>query len=239
MAMENNKCPICHLAPETPVHLFCRCSFAVALWFSFPLPLRMDDIPGNSLSEVIFNLIDHLDSEGRNRLLCCTGIMMDCIWKFKNSLMHPPSVVLSLDNIRRDINCRFAEMSNQELGDSTLIHSGLSNPSFPALRSDKRLLVDGSFLEGKYGCAMVALEQKSTHWWYGQSSGTCDLSLEAELKAVLFGLQWATSIGWDNFTILSDSKILVEAINLRKSPHWKLTALFSSLMHLIEQSQPA
>uniref|UniRef100_A0A803Q763 Reverse transcriptase n=1 Tax=Cannabis sativa TaxID=3483 RepID=A0A803Q763_CANSA len=233
MAMENNTCPICHLAPETPVHLFCRCSFAVALWFSSPMPVRMDNIPANSLSEVIFNLIENLDSEGRNRMLCCTGIVIDCIWKFRNSLVHPPSVVPCLDNIRRDINIRFPELSNGELGDSALILPGLTNPKFPALRSDKCLMVDGSFLDGKYGCAMVALEQKSTHWWYGKSSGACDMSLEAELKAVIFGLQWATSKGWDNFTLLSDSKILVEAINLRKSPHWKLTALFSSLLLLL------
>ncbi|KAF4400615.1 hypothetical protein G4B88_023408 [Cannabis sativa] len=150
-AMENNICPICQLAPETPMSVCC--------WFMvlFPLPLRMDDIPGISLSEVIFNLIEHLDSEGRNRLLCCTGIVMNCIWNFRNALMHPPNVVPSLDKIRRDIHCRFFELSNQEMGDSTFIGSGLSNPTLPVLHSDKCLLVDGSFLDGNFGCAMESI----------------------------------------------------------------------------------
>ncbi|KAF4373441.1 hypothetical protein F8388_021076 [Cannabis sativa] len=235
-AVENNLCPLCHLVPETPVHLFCRCSFAVALWFSSPLPLRMDDIPGNSLSEVIFNLIALLDSEGRNRLLCCIGIVMDCIWKLRNSLLHSPVVGPNMDKIRRDICCRFNEMSDQDLGDYTPAPSRLSIPSFPEERSGKCLLVDGSFFGGKFGCAMVALELQSTNWWLGHSSGTCDLSLEAEMKAVLFGLQWAAAIGWDNFSIFSDAKILVEAINSKKSPHWKLSALFSSLMNFSQEN---
>ncbi|KAF4372298.1 hypothetical protein G4B88_007042 [Cannabis sativa] len=197
-----NLCPICQSAAETPMHLFCRCPFAVGIWFSSPLPLRMDDIPGTSLSEVIFNLIEHLDSEGRNRMLCCVGIVFNCIWNYRNALMHPPFAGPSLDKVRRDIHCRFFELSHQEFGNSTALVTSLSNPTFPVLRSNKCLLVDGSFSIGNFGCAMVALDHQSSLWWYGHASGTCDSSLEAELEAVIFGLQWASSIGWDNFTLL-------------------------------------
>ncbi|KAF4357570.1 hypothetical protein G4B88_026949 [Cannabis sativa] len=132
-----NSCPICKSAAETPMHLFCRCPFAVGIWFSSPLPLRMDDIPGTSLSEVIFNLIEHLDSEGRNRMLCCVGIVISCIWNYRNALMHPPFAGPSFDKVRRDIHCRFFELSHQELGNSTALVTSLSSPTFPVMRSKK------------------------------------------------------------------------------------------------------
>uniref|UniRef100_A0A803PEY3 Reverse transcriptase zinc-binding domain-containing protein n=1 Tax=Cannabis sativa TaxID=3483 RepID=A0A803PEY3_CANSA len=114
-SVEVNFCPLCHTAPESPLHLFTKCSIALALWFSSPWPIRIDRR---------FKLI-----VGEND---------------------------SRSTYRKGVQSR--------------------------ITTTKAVMVDGSFKEGKYGCAMVAMDMSSMEWWHEMQQ-------------------------WDNLTIIYDSKV--------------------------------
>ncbi|KAF4358952.1 hypothetical protein G4B88_018190 [Cannabis sativa] len=181
---EVNACPVCHVAPESSLHLFSRCSFAAAVGFSSPMPVRIDSIPGNSLYEVILNLCSSLASDQRTKMLCCIG-------KARNLLIHPLCAVPCLDSVRKEISNRFSELVSLADGLSLSHHPRTLNSTFPDVSTDKCILVDGSFLEDKFGCGMVALVQNSMMCWNRLNSGVCEMPLEAEMQACVFGLLWA------------------------------------------------
>uniref|UniRef100_A0A803Q2T5 Reverse transcriptase domain-containing protein n=1 Tax=Cannabis sativa TaxID=3483 RepID=A0A803Q2T5_CANSA len=93
-SVEVNFCPLCHTAPESPLHLFTKCSIALALWFSSPWPIRIDRVMGTKCSTL-------------------------------------ENYVLECEHAKRKSRPR---------------------------------------LEGKYGCAMVAMDMSSMEWWHGKLS---------------------------------------------------------------------
>ncbi|KAF4346224.1 hypothetical protein G4B88_011785 [Cannabis sativa] len=77
---------------------------------------------------------------------------------------------------------------------------------------------------GRYRC---------TDWFWCSSNGKCYNALAAELEAILFALNWAVEHHWNDFSIISDSKVLVEALHQKKCPDWHLLATFSSVLILL------
>ncbi|KAF4397690.1 hypothetical protein G4B88_027430 [Cannabis sativa] len=228
----SSNCFVCLTNHETPLHLFARCNLASALWFSGPIPVRIDRIPGDDLSTLLCNLVSSLDPMMRARMLVYAGVIMDCIWKHRNQIVHSNGAFQGVDSIRLNVCRRFA---NLDPAVEQVEQHPRSCPPIepPRVATDKCILVDGSFLKGNYGCAMISVSKNSQDWWISVSAGTCQLALEAEMSAVRLGLQWAIKNQWDNFSILTDSRVLVEALAAKQPPHWKTAALFSDILHLL------
>ncbi|XP_060972601.1 uncharacterized protein LOC133038457 [Cannabis sativa] len=123
-----NLCPVCLLAPDSPIHLFAQCSFASAIWFSGPLPQ-------------------------------------------------------SVDAVRQEVGRRFLELDPDVDHVVQPAPLNFNSLQLPRLSTKHYLLVDGSFIEGSYGCAMVSLSSSSSEWWTSVSSGSCNSALEAEMLA--------------------------------------------------------
>ncbi|KAM6567535.1 hypothetical protein CsatA_026663 [Cannabis sativa] len=104
---------------------------------------------------------------------------------------------------------------------------------FPSLSTNHCLLVDGSFQAGSFGCAMLSLSRCSSDWWTGVSSGSCNSALEAEMLAIIQGLRWAIQNRLDDLTIISDSKMVVDAVCKRRAPEWISTATFTVILNLL------
>ncbi|KAF4401070.1 hypothetical protein G4B88_013911 [Cannabis sativa] len=225
-------CPVFLSVPESPIHLFARCKFASALWFSGPLPVRIDQIPGDNIADLLSNLCSSLDPPLITKMLILSGVTMDCIWKNRNILVHNTDSRFSVDTVRMEIFNKFHEMI-AELDSKQRIPLQTNRLSFPRLTTERCILVDGSFKDGKFGCGMIALSKSSDEWWISTSSSLCSSALDAELQAMLLGLHWASANQWDNVSLVSDSKALVEGIRAKRSPDWKLSASFSLILHLL------
>ncbi|KAF4347044.1 hypothetical protein G4B88_001090 [Cannabis sativa] len=176
--------------------------------------VRIDTIPGNNISEVIRNLCSSLDPACRVKMLGCIGVILDCLWKTRNKFIHSLASIPCLDSVRKEITSRFHEMSTIGDGVPLMKSNRLSTTVFPKLYTDKCILVDESYLDGRFGCALLSLVRGSFDWWRCSSSSACESALEAEMQAMVLGLQWASLNHWDNLSLISDSKVLVEAIRL-------------------------
>ncbi|KAF4374267.1 hypothetical protein G4B88_022041 [Cannabis sativa] len=196
------------------------------------LPVRIELVAGDNIAALVSNLYSSSDPSSRIKLLILFGVLMDCIWKTRKTIVHNEVVQPSIDAVRRDISNKFSEMiSDSDFVQRTL---ELNAPAlFPRLTTDCCILVDGSFQDGKFGCAMLGLSKDSMDWWKCTSSGSFNLALEAEMQALLLGLQWAAENQWNNVSFVTNSKSLVDGIRTRHSPDWKLAASFSLFLHLL------
>uniref|UniRef100_A0A803P0Z6 Reverse transcriptase domain-containing protein n=1 Tax=Cannabis sativa TaxID=3483 RepID=A0A803P0Z6_CANSA len=228
----SSNCFVCLTNHETPLHLFARCNLASALWFSGPIPMRIDRIPGDDLCALLCNLVSSLDPMMRARMLVYAWVIMECIWKHRNQIVHSNGVHQCVDSIRLNVCRRFAEFDPavDQVEQPPLLRLLVESSR---VATDKCILVDGSYLKGKYGCAMISISKNSQDWWISASAGSCQSALEAEMFAVMLGLQWAIKNQWDDFSILTDSRVLVEALAAKQPPHWKAAALFSNILHLL------
>ncbi|KAF4346874.1 hypothetical protein G4B88_027796 [Cannabis sativa] len=96
----SNTCPVCLSVPESPIHLFARCAFASVIWFSGPLSVRIESIPGNCISSLITNLCSNLDRFLRTRMLVYAGVIMESIWKHRNLITHSTGPLQSIESVR-------------------------------------------------------------------------------------------------------------------------------------------
>ncbi|XP_060973630.1 uncharacterized protein LOC115725428 [Cannabis sativa] len=234
LPLEANTCPVCHMAPESAIHLFAKCSFATALWFSSPMPIRIDRVAGANMQEVIHNLCSSFDFSLRPKLLNCIGVILDCIWNTRNKVYDSVDYMPNVNLIRGEVFSRVSELCQVVEANLSLSNNHEGETS-PRISTNTFIMVDGSFKDGTYGCAMVALDKGYMEWWQCTSSGEGESALEAEMQAILVSLQWAFLQQWDNFTIISDSKVLVEAIRAKKAPAWKCSALFSLILLKLSQ----
>ncbi|KAF4350006.1 hypothetical protein F8388_017584 [Cannabis sativa] len=117
----SNDCCFCGLTRESPIHLFARCSFASALWFGCPFPVRIDSIQDNNIAGLLVNLCNGVEEELRCKMLSCFAILFDTIWNTRNRIAHERNFTWSVDQARRDIHKRFSEFS-------TVVVSSSSDP---------------------------------------------------------------------------------------------------------------
>ncbi|KAF4361342.1 hypothetical protein G4B88_005132 [Cannabis sativa] len=109
-SLDANSCPLCHNVPESPLHLFTKCSLALALWFSSPWPIRIDRVMGTSMQEVIRNLCSSVDPSNRPNFINCIRVILDCIWNTRNKVLHTENYVPNVNMIRGEISSRLAEL---------------------------------------------------------------------------------------------------------------------------------
>uniref|UniRef100_A0A803NP08 RNase H type-1 domain-containing protein n=1 Tax=Cannabis sativa TaxID=3483 RepID=A0A803NP08_CANSA len=102
-----------------------------------------------------------------------------------------------------------------------------------SIPTESVIIVDGSYANGLYGCALVAQTRGSSDWVWCSTVGTCSNALAAELEAIWSVELWAVDQQVNKLSIVSDSKILVQALNQKKCPDWHLFATFSSVLCLL------
>ncbi|KAF4347779.1 hypothetical protein G4B88_015456 [Cannabis sativa] len=173
LPLEANTFPICHMAAESAIHLFAKSSFATALWFSSPMPIRIDRVAGANMREVIHNLCSSFDSSLRPKLLNCIGVILDCIWNTRNKVYHSVDYMPNVNLIRGEVSSRVSELCQVVEANLSLSNNHEGETS-PRISTNTFIMVDGSFKDGTYGCAMVALDKGYREWWQCTSSVSYD-----------------------------------------------------------------
>uniref|UniRef100_A0A803Q915 Fe2OG dioxygenase domain-containing protein n=1 Tax=Cannabis sativa TaxID=3483 RepID=A0A803Q915_CANSA len=86
------------------------------------------------------------------------------------------------------------------------------------------------------GIATVMINWENSTWQYNISRGPCFSALEAELQAVKSALVWALQNAWIDVTVVSDSQIVVQALEKKRSiPDWSIYHISVSVLDLIKQ----
>ncbi|KAF4359880.1 hypothetical protein G4B88_000873 [Cannabis sativa] len=215
---------------ENPLHLFASCPFALALWFNCPYPIRLDTIHFGSITELLCKLCEGVDTERRSQMLSCFAVLFETIWKVRNRILHNAIASWSVDQARRDIANRYQEFVSAPPSPSPSNSTSGTVEVSLNITSKKLVVVDDSFSSGLFGCVAILLDRDSLEWGHFSAFGSCASALAAEMEAVIHGIKWAQDDGWDDFTIASDSKILVHAIRARKLPDWQLAGEFYSML---------
>ncbi|XP_060964925.1 uncharacterized protein LOC133033879 [Cannabis sativa] len=232
----NCKCFFCDSGDENPLHLFATCPFALALWFSCPFPVRLDTIHFGSISELLCNLCEGADIEKRSQMLVCYAVLFETIWNVRNKILHNVNASWSVDQARRDIVNRFNEFVTSHSSPSLSITASGTEEVSLNIHSKNLVVVDGSFSNGLFGCAAIIIDRDSLEWSCSSAAGSYANALVAEMEAITLGMKWALRNGWDEFTIASDSEILVDAIRTRRLPNWQSPEEFYSLLQLFDSS---
>ncbi|KAF4403457.1 hypothetical protein G4B88_008103 [Cannabis sativa] len=131
-------------------------------------------------------------------MLYCIGVIIDCLWKTRNRITHSSNSNPCVNSVRKEISSKFFKLCKDVDGDTLMNSVQLSTTNPPRLSTDKCIL-------------------GSSEWWRCSSTSLCDSALEAEMQAVMLGLQWASLNHWNNLSIISDSMVLMEAIRAKKS----------------------
>ncbi|KAF4371908.1 hypothetical protein G4B88_016971 [Cannabis sativa] len=65
-------------------------------------------------------------------------------------------------------------------------------------------------------------------------SGEGKSALDVELKAIGLALDWAVEMNWRTFTVFSDCKTDVDALQQRKVPDWRVVISFYNVMEKLK-----
>uniref|UniRef100_A0A803Q2M5 Reverse transcriptase n=1 Tax=Cannabis sativa TaxID=3483 RepID=A0A803Q2M5_CANSA len=212
-------CDLCDAGIENPLHLFCRCSFSKSIWFGGSKHIRIGDILGESLSEVLENLVLHFNDlpYGGNRveLLNYFGCVLSAIWHQRNEYYIenvPVNPVLALARAEKD----FLEMqmvSRISKGDQDL---GIQSKG-----------------GGETGIAAIAVDMDAGNWFVKTQRLQAQSALEGEFRAIFLAMSWAIDQGWREVIILSDSKVAINALSSSGTcPDWKLSNVYFSIINV-------
>ncbi|KAM6573037.1 hypothetical protein CsatA_017117 [Cannabis sativa] len=232
-SMENVKCVICEDSIESPIHVFFECHLAKTLWFGAPLPVRIDLIQGEDVKTRIMNLCSNFGRDDRLRILLCGYVVWDTLWHYRNSILHGGKN-RDVPGLMAEILNRFSEMVANVVPDPMVPPQLVQQYQFGAPFNSKVLFSDGSFKDGCCGMAVIGLDRNNMEWHSICSSGDGLSTLEAELKAIALGLQWAVKSNWSSVTILSDCLVAVTALKGRSVPDWKLAGDFFKVLQLVD-----
>jgi ribonuclease HI len=233
----DTNCPLCSIHVETPLHLFWQCPLARALWFNSVWGIRTDLIHLDNILQLIEMLLSPLPSLLLNngevdKLLLCGAIIMDLIWKARNSMVHE-NILVNIDNLLVILKYREAEHWARRRNDPC-------NPSSPKqLRWVK--LVMGEF---KANCDAAVGDALSTlavvvRDWRGivvlaiSRKANTSIPLQAEAEALLWAAQLANDHGFDRVCFESDSKICMDALlcNSTDLP-WRIQSCLSAIIQV-------
>uniref|UniRef100_A0A803QJN1 Uncharacterized protein n=1 Tax=Cannabis sativa TaxID=3483 RepID=A0A803QJN1_CANSA len=84
----------------------------------------------------------------------------------------------------------------------------------PAIKQVCQILfTDASWVKGEAGLAVISVNMSSGCWCVKSQKIQTSLALEGELRAILHALNWAVESRWEEVLILSDSKVVVQALS--------------------------
>ncbi|KAF4395849.1 hypothetical protein F8388_018123 [Cannabis sativa] len=150
-------CPFCGSDSESPLHIFVRCAMARAIWFGGPLPIKTELIPGNSIFDFCYSAMTNMDTSSRHYFLVWFASILETVWLWRNRLYHGSQVLISIDTLIFDASKHFLEMRDIKKTHPERGPAFISRQESPGVTS-KMIVTDGSFKDGIFGGAMVAID---------------------------------------------------------------------------------
>uniref|UniRef100_A0A803P8J4 RNase H type-1 domain-containing protein n=1 Tax=Cannabis sativa TaxID=3483 RepID=A0A803P8J4_CANSA len=226
------ECPLCYGDIETSLHLFKECSFAKALWFSGPFPMRIEEYPGESMIDFLCHLIKSFPNCKRSEMITYSGCILDQIWRQRNNCLLS-TVNANIDQARYKVLKAFSEMTDACLKEginewdrrTLLCTEGITTQMetpVQELKANHVIFTDASWKQGKAGLAAIMVNRSDGKWFFRTQSIVASTAMEAELRAILMALEWAIENNWKEIQILSDSQSITQALSKGVCPpDWK------------------
>ncbi|KAM6549538.1 hypothetical protein CsatB_021214 [Cannabis sativa] len=242
--LPDKSCLICDVEEETGLHLFCKCSYSKSLWFGGKFPIRIEEIPGSNLFCCLESVLPLLSSEAsRIEVLSYIGCLFSEIWRQRNALLlcdtpvNPMSALVEIDKCFQDF--QFKNLPTiPDIQKSPEFQGGLvaAPHSFPNVdQVNFVIFTDAAWVNGSAGIAAIAVNRLSGCWFVKAQKIQAISALDAELRAINLGLNWAVESDWKEVVLLSDSKIAVDSLTgTKKIPDWKLSSLFYSIFNVMK-----
>lgn len=213
----NPMCPRCGSEEECLMHLLFRCPISKATWYMSELGLRVEELPLDFVTTLIYVTDTLLETQ----IINFANILW-CLWKVRNEEVfaakkNPPATVI--------LRAKQMEMEATQPPQHHRREQHITEvpPNTGAIH------VDGSWeVSGKAGLGVIIYDTNgllvSTK---GQGMITQD-PLEAEALAVLTALEYTATKNREDpsgkFIIYTDCKTLVQAIstnNIEELPNWR------------------
>ncbi|XP_060964140.1 uncharacterized protein LOC133033436 [Cannabis sativa] len=198
-------------------------------WFGSPLAVRSDEIQGNTILDKVVNLCKDSEGGSLENILTCFYVVCYGIWRYRNSLIHGGKQ-MELGRFLEEANAKFEEFVSVQ-------HDLVNAPSVLAKKlvevapfNSNFIVTDGAFKDGWCGMAIMGNDSRQEKWYTMARSGEGKSALDAELKAIGLALDWAVEMNWRTFTVFSDCKTAVDALQQRKVQDWKVAISFYNVM---------
>ncbi|KAF4401616.1 hypothetical protein G4B88_001810 [Cannabis sativa] len=96
------------------------------------------------------------------------------------------------------------------------------------------LFVDAAFKELRVAAGIVVSESEGSFSDALAVNFDANQPLEAESWAVFHAFRWCQTRGWRQVVIVSDCQLLVQGLQARMAPDWRLTGVFWSMLELLD-----
>ncbi|KAM6553278.1 hypothetical protein CsatB_014040 [Cannabis sativa] len=235
-------CGLCGKEGESALHLFRSCSFTKAMWMGSQYPLRIDNIPGESMVIFLENLISIFPISCRIDLVFFFGCLCNEIWNqrnascIRNATGNPIQALWNVGKALTDFKVLIMDSAKESLVPTPSLEATVY-PDAPTCmhheKVDYVVFTDASWDKGETGVAAIIINMTEGNWLVKARKTTASCPLEAEFKAIEMALQWAVAEKKMKILILSDSKIAVNSLSANEGcPDWKCASLFFSVINL-------
>ncbi|KAM6545221.1 hypothetical protein CsatB_025957 [Cannabis sativa] len=230
--IHEKECLLCGDDMESCIHLFRDCNVIKTLWLMGEFPIYCTNVPGETMQEYVENLISIFPSSDRNSAINYMGCLFSVVWAERNKLFYKGNSVF-LPLILQQVAVQWKDFSSSASVADVPV-STIFNPCRKVSNASIVLMTDASWKEGAAGLAAVVVNGETGRWAMRSEFTTALSALEAEAKAVLWALQWASSEGWQEIHVISYSLIVTQALNQgRCIPDWRFLNLSLSILDLI------
>ncbi|RYR06915.1 hypothetical protein Ahy_B05g074232 [Arachis hypogaea] len=214
----DDACPQCRQNEESILHFLRDCFYARSVWRRF--------IPSNGINS-FFNTSLHdwlaLNLTTNNYWSCLFGVAISSLWFFRNKLVFNGEIV-NAASVSYQIRARakeFLKVVNSNLSPKNNQATSGCLVSWSRPNGDCiKLNVDGSWYAHRSNAACGGVFRDSAERYlkgFSGNLGNCSI-MHAELWAIIHGLTIATTNGYQNLVVESDSAAAINFIKDGSSP---------------------
>ncbi|KAM6571405.1 hypothetical protein CsatA_015485 [Cannabis sativa] len=201
-------CPLCDLEFEIALHIFWECHCARALWFGSPFSWTMGSVPGsaNTVKGRIEWMLSSLPSDLTSHYLKFTGCLFDKVWKARNEVLFKSKLII-ITEIRCSIMRRFSEAIVEVEADGQVCKiqdTRRAGGKFDAA-TEVLCVSDASWKDGEAGLAVGLLHIRENRVLWFARKDKAESAAEAEMMAILWGMQLAAAKEFKSIAIASDA----------------------------------
>ncbi|KAF4383100.1 hypothetical protein F8388_009131 [Cannabis sativa] len=230
------RCILCGKDEDSAHHLFFKCPLAKAVWFASRWALRSEilwfDSPRNMVEWLLSpgflqGADDNVSGEFTRFGIC----LFDVLWSARNCAFHE-NVNPSWQGVLAKVNHTSA---NLRIAWDIPSGTGSLQQSLTEIYSGKLvLLVDAAFKDLRAAAGIVVTISEGSLLEAMAANYASDHALEAEMRAVIYAVNWCKGRDWKQTVLVSDCQLLVHGIHARRTPDWRLAGLFWELVQMLD-----
>ena len=226
----NNVCPVCGSQEESLFHIFFDCELSSTVlrnWFQDGIPVNQSLWGGVQGWNMLFQWLKQKDEVDTWVIICWQ------LWNNRNQCLHKLSCRRPMEMIKRIEAIREKGRSRPAITREQIVVYGWQAP----LEDDVKLNVDAAFFPHRIEATLGMVLRDHTGSILLSAVkrvGEVECPLQAELLAILFGLEECRSQLLQSLIIESDSLLAVREIEIR---HESFSERFSIILDIIHVAQ--